>query len=82
MKVREVIEQLKTYDPELPVMMDGETGGITEEQVIIRLISVDRFKNKAESELLGEHDIDSSPKKPHDQAVLFTRKLVSFLRSG
>jgi hypothetical protein len=82
MKVREVVEMLQAFDPELPVVLDGETGGITEEQVIIRLINVDRFKNKAESDLVGEHDIDSSSKEPHEQAVLFTRQLVQLMRSG
>jgi hypothetical protein len=82
MTVREVIEQLKTYDPELPVVMDGEEGGITEEQVIIRLISVNRFKNRAESELFGEHEIDYSSKEPHDLAVLFTRRVLNLMRAG
>jgi hypothetical protein len=82
MKVREVIEQLKKYDPELPVVMDGEEGGITEEQVIIRLISVDRFKNKAESELIGEHEIDKSSKESHDLAVLFTRQVLNLMMAG
>jgi hypothetical protein len=82
MKVREVIEQLKMFDPELPVVMDGEEGGITEEQVIIRLISIDRFKNEEECELIGEHEIDKSSKEPHDLAVLFTRQVRNLMMAG
>ena len=74
MKVREVIEQLKTYDPELPIVMDGEEGGITEEQVIIRLISIERFKNKEECELIGEHAVPKQVRRLLEGRIL--RQLV------
>ena len=53
MNVAELIEQLKTLDPSLPVCVNGYEGGVTEEFAVAAIL-VDRDARKGQS-FEGEH---------------------------
>lgn len=72
MKVKELIQELQKYDQEIPVMVDGYEGGITEKGVLVKLVSVNRNKNK--EDYYGEHEEDDKAQTPHDEAVLISRE--------
>ena len=74
MKVKELIEKLQTLDQELPVMVDGYEGGITEKNVYIRVVSVTKNDNEGLN-YYGEHEEDWIAKEPHDLALLISRKI-------
>ena len=70
MTVIELIEKLRAYPADFPVMVDGYEGGITE-IFSITLVSVNRNSNT--EGCYGEHEKDVYPKEPHDLAVLLDR---------
>lgn len=74
MNVGKLIQELQKYDPVLPAMVNGYEGGISEEQLKVKLVSVNRNENEGlTSGLFGEHGEDYWTKVPHDLAVLISR---------
>ena len=66
MKVKDLIERLKTFDPELMVVRPGYEGGVTE---IDHLTSIEVALNVNEEWYYGEHEqIDEFSCKDHKGA--------------
>jgi len=70
MKVKELIEKLQAFDPELMVVRPGYEGGMTEVQYATKMLLA---LNVREKWYYGAHDqVDSTnewPKHEHAQAV-------------
>lgn len=71
MNVGELIKELQKYEQDLPAMVNGYEGGITEKRLKVELVSVDRDVN--EEGYYGEHEEDFRATFPHDLAVLISR---------
>lgn len=68
MKVSTLMALLASFDPELPVVVEGYEGGVTEE-FTVKAVSLNR--DIPHDEWTGEHQVEVFPQKPHDVAVLF-----------
>jgi hypothetical protein len=72
MKVKELIEQLKKFDPDLMVVVDGYKGGVDEPQTPVEILIK---LNKHEECFYGKHDFHhvTNEDKPDCAAVYLAR---------